>query len=628
MKPLLTPEEARALDAATQAAGTPAAALMERAGAAVARSCLDLMGGAYGRRVVVTCGKGSNGGDGLVAARHLARAGVRVAVFADAAPGGAGEMRDRLERETGVFVRPLEPAGMRRQLERADAAVDAIAGTGLRGAPDASWAAAIDVLNASGLPIVAVDIPSGVDGATGAVPGAAIRAELTVTFGAAKVGAALLPGAELAGAIRVVDIGFDQDAMAATAWLTEPDDVAAVLPPRPLDGHKKKSGTLVVVAGSRAMTGAARLVARAAMRAGAGYVVVALPASILPVVQASLTEAVFLPLPETDAGSIAPEAVDAVVSAAGEAHAVAIGPGLTRHPATASFVREVVRISPVPLVVDADALNAFEADATSLADRKVEAVLTPHEGELARLLGREASVDRLADARGLAEQTRAVALVKGTRTVVVEPGGTRAREPDGFDRARDRGDRRRPDRRDRRPARPGRRAVRRRLGGCLPPWARRARRRRPHGRRHGRRRRRRPPARCDRARGGRAMTETRFRPTTVEVDLGAIRHNAAALKPADAELMAVVKANAYGHGAVAVAGAALEGGATWCGVALVEEGLELRTAGIEAPILVLSEFPPGAEAVALAHRLTPSVLLARRARAPRGGGVAVRRRCT
>jgi ADP-dependent NAD(P)H-hydrate dehydratase / NAD(P)H-hydrate epimerase len=431
MKPLLTPEEARALDAATQAAGTPAAALMERAGGAVARSSLDLTGGAYGRRVVVACGKGSNGGDGFVAARHLARVGVRVAVFADDATGTAADMRGRLERETGVRARPLEPSGLRRQLERADAAVDAIAGTGLRGAPDASWAAAIDALNDSGLPVVAVDIPSGVDGATGAVPGAAVRAELTVAFGAAKIGTALLPGAELAGTIRVVDIGFDEDAMASTAWLAEPSDVAAVLPARSLGGQKKMSGTLVVVAGSRAMTGAARLVARAAMRVGAGYVVVALPASILPVVQADLTEAVYLPLPETDAGSIAPEAVDAVVSAAGDAHAVAIGPGLTRHPSTVSFVREVVRTSPAPLVVDADALNAFEADATSLADRKADAVLTPHGGELARLLGHEPSVDRLAEARGLAEQTRAVALVKGTRTVVVEPGGTARVNPTG-----------------------------------------------------------------------------------------------------------------------------------------------------------------------------------------------------
>jgi NAD(P)H-hydrate epimerase len=431
MKPLLTPDEARALDAATQVSGTPAGVLMERAGAAVARSCLDLLGGAYGRRAVVACGKGNNGGDGFVAARHLARTGVRVEVFADETSGLAGDMRDRLVREADVRVRPLDPDGLTRALARADVGIDAIAGTGLRGAPDGAWASAIEAMNASGLPIVAVDIPSGVDGATGAAPGAAIDAELTVTFGAPKVGVALLPGAELAGAIRVVDIGFDADAMHASAWLTEPDDVVAVLPERPLEGHKKTSGTVVVVAGSRAMTGAARLVARAAMRVGAGYVVVALPASILPVVQTDLTEAVFLPVAETKDGTIAPDAVDAVIEAASSAHAVAIGPGLSRDPATASFVHEVVRTSPVPLVVDADALNAFASDAGAIADRKAEAVLTPHGGELARLLGREPSADRLADARALADAARAVALVKGTRTVIVDHAGTAHVNPTG-----------------------------------------------------------------------------------------------------------------------------------------------------------------------------------------------------
>src|SRR5512133_1435325 len=147
MKPLLTPDEARALDAATQAAGTSAAVLIERAGAEVARSCLDLLGGAYGRRVVVACGKGNNGGDGFVTARHLARAGVRVSVFADDTGGVAGEMRDRFARETDVHTRSLDPEAMSRALSRADLAVDAIAGTGLRGAPDGAWAAAIHTLN-------------------------------------------------------------------------------------------------------------------------------------------------------------------------------------------------------------------------------------------------------------------------------------------------------------------------------------------------------------------------------------------------------------------------------------------------------------------------------------------------
>jgi NAD(P)H-hydrate epimerase len=252
-----------------------------------------------------------------------------------------------------------------------------------------------------------------------------------VTFGAPKLGVALLPGAAFAGAIEVVDIGFDDDAMQASAWLTEPGDVAGVLPARPLDGHKRTSGSVVVVAGSRAMTGAARLVARAAMRVGAGYVVVALPASILPVVQADLTEAVFLPVAETADGSISPEAVDAVIDAASGAHAVAIGPGLSRDAGTASFVREVVRTSPVPLVVDADALNAFASEAGLIADRKADVVLTPHEGELARLLGRELSTDRLADARAVAEAARAVALVKGTRTVIVDRSGVAHVNPTG-----------------------------------------------------------------------------------------------------------------------------------------------------------------------------------------------------
>jgi NAD(P)H-hydrate epimerase len=281
----------------------------------------------------------------------------------------------------------------------------------------------IERINGAGVRVVAVDVPSGVNASTGEVPGAAVRAEATVTFGAPKVGLVLLPGAEHAGAIEVVDIGFDDDAMQPSAWLTEPSDVAGVLPPRPLDGQKRTSGSVVVVAGSRAMTGAARLVSRAAMRVGAGYVVVALPASIMPVVQTDVTEAVFLPVAETSAGSISPDAVDAVIDAASKAHAVAIGPGLSRDAGTASFIREVVRTSPVPLVVDADALNAFADDAGAIADRKAEAVLTPHGGELARLLGREPAADRIADARALADASHAVSLVKGHRTVVVDQAG-------------------------------------------------------------------------------------------------------------------------------------------------------------------------------------------------------------
>jgi NAD(P)H-hydrate epimerase len=279
MKPVLTPAEAAELDRVTQAAGTPADVLMERAGTAVSRACLDLLGGAYGRRAVVVCGKGNNGGDGLVAARHLHRAGVRVRVFlleaaSDLREPAAGNAA-RLGRETDVHVRAFEPAALAHAVSRADVVVDAIFGTGFRGAPDDTWAEAIDTINRGDAPIVAVDIPSGVDGATGSVAGVAVRADLTVTFGAAKLGVAVLPGAEFAGDVRVVDIGYAAETMPINAALTEPSDVVSVLPPRAVDAHKRASGTLVVVAGSRTMTGAVKLVARGAGRAGAGYIIVA-----------------------------------------------------------------------------------------------------------------------------------------------------------------------------------------------------------------------------------------------------------------------------------------------------------------------------------------------------------------
>ncbi len=434
MKPLLTPTEAGELDRATQEAGTPAAVLMERAGAAVARACLDLLGGGYGRRAAVVCGKGNNGGDGLVAARYLARAGVGTSVFllepGDALREPAAANHARLLAETDVRIRPFDVAALLHELERADVAVDAVFGTGFRGAPDDDWAEAIDALNTGAAPIVAVDIASGVDGGTGAVAGVAVRADLTVTFGAAKLGSMLLPGADYAGDVRVVDIGFDDAAVPITTALTEPSDLAAALPARPVDGHKRASGTLVIVAGSRSMTGAARLVARAAARAGAGYVVVAAPRSIVPVIQVEIEEAVFLPLAETATGTVSEESLGSVLEVLSDAHALAIGPGLSRSPDVRLLVRELVRLSPVPTVIDADALNAFTGDAGALGDRSAEAVLTPHRGELQRLVGRSLG-DAVTEARGLAAQSDAVALVKGTRTVIAEPGGAVRVNPTG-----------------------------------------------------------------------------------------------------------------------------------------------------------------------------------------------------
>lgn len=437
MKPVLTPEEAGALDRATQDAGIPAEILMERAGRAVARAAVDLVGGVYGRRAVVVCGKGNNGGDGLVAARHLARWGMRVVVVA---VEGTAALREpaatNLRRlgEVGVRVRDWSSPTLAHELARADVAIDAIFGTGFRGFPEEGWAEAIDDLNAGRAPVVAVDIPSGVNGGTGAVEGAAVRAELTVAFGAAKVGAVLLPGAEFAGAVRVADIGFPEELVRAEVFLVEPADVAAWLPVRPVETHKRATGVLVVVAGSRGMTGAPALVAEAAGRVGAGLVTVAATTEILPMIQANLTEATFLPLASTERGTVAGDALDAVLDVLGRAHALAIGPGLTTDEETAAFVRDLVRASPIPMVIDADALNAFSGRATDLAERKADAVLTPHVGEFSRLAGvgvRDLEADRLGHVRALARDADAIVLLKGSRTIVADPGGVVRINPTG-----------------------------------------------------------------------------------------------------------------------------------------------------------------------------------------------------
>ena len=430
MRPVLTPEEAGTLDRETQARGVAAEVLMERAGRAVARAARELAGGSYGRRAVVVCGKGNNGGDGLVAARHLGRWGVRTTVVLledpDELREPAASSARQLADVPSIRVRTFDERGLRRELARADVAVDAIFGTGFRGMPEDEWASAIAGLNEADAPIVAVDIPSGVNGATGLVEGEAVRAHLTVSFGAPKLGTVLMPGAEHAGVLRVVDIGFPDDLVRARAWLTEPSDVAAWLPTRDTDTHKRASGVLVVVAGSRAMTGAARLIARAAGRVGAGLIIVAAPEGSMPAIQAGLTEPTFLPLPETADGTVAVEAVEPLLDRLQSADALAIGPGLTTESETVAFVRDTVRRSPIPLVLDADGLNAFTGDGAALGDRQADAVLTPHVGEFTRLTGvkpRDLDADRPAHVRRLASQTNAVALLKGSRTVIADPDG-------------------------------------------------------------------------------------------------------------------------------------------------------------------------------------------------------------
>jgi NAD(P)H-hydrate epimerase len=360
----------RAIDAA---APEPVEVLVERAGAAVARAAVRLLGGTYGRRVVVIAGKGNNGNDGRAAARRLSRRGAQV-----------------------VVVNPQAPA-----LPAADLVIDAAFGTGFRG----EWSAPETTA-----PVLAVDIPSGVDGLTGAAAGPVLAAECTVTFAALKPGLLFPPGRELAGSVELVDIGLPVSG--AATHLVEQADVRGWMPCRPVAAHKWRAA-LWVVAGSPEMIGAAHLVARAAQRAGAGMVRLSSPGVTGD--PAAPTEAVLRPLPFGWA--------DHVLGEAERFGAMVVGPGLGRSEPVVGQVRELVSKAPKPLVVDGDGLFALAGGEAMLAGRTEPTILTPHDGEYAHLTGHPPGRDRLAAARELAASCGSVVLLKGPTTVVADPAG-------------------------------------------------------------------------------------------------------------------------------------------------------------------------------------------------------------
>ncbi len=397
MQPLLTPTEMAEADRRAIAAGTPVTTLMERAGRAVAWEVRRVLGGTYGHRAVVVCGKGNNGGDGLIAARVLRGWGIRCEVFELASHTDGG----------GPDVETVLAA-----LDRADVLVDAMYGTGFTGSLDGA-AAAVAVRSAT-CTTVAVDIPSGVDGLTGATTGPAVRATSTVTFAARKPGTCFEPGRRHAGDVRVVDIGIDVGVPAQ--HVIEARDVAEWVVPRPPDAHKWSSG-LLVVGGSAGMTGAPVLVGEAAMRSGAGIVWCVVPGSA---VTSATTELVVKHAPSTDDGALASLPRE-VVDSLGRFRAAAVGPGLGTAVETRGAVHALMAALTVPCVLDADGLNAFAGEAESLRARPAATVLTPHAGEYERLLGTPVGPDRLDAARRLADATGTVVLLKGPGTVIAEP---------------------------------------------------------------------------------------------------------------------------------------------------------------------------------------------------------------
>lgn len=383
MQPVVTVEEMRAVDAEAQATVSEET-LIERAGTAVAVHALRLLGGAYGRRVVVVAGKGSNGADGKVAAARLSRRGARVTVLS------AAEAPER-----------IGPRGT------VDLVVDAAFGTGFHGEYTAP---SVPV----GVPVLAVDIPSGVDGDTGVAHGAPLRADVTVTFAARKPGLLQGDGPLLAGRVEVADIGLDVSR--ARIAMVEDADVATLLPARDRAAHKWQSA-VAVVAGSPGMTGAAGLCALGAYRAGAGMVRLGAPGAEPDAV--AVSEAVSTPLP-------ADGWAEPALAMAERCRALVVGPGLGRAPATAGEVRRLLAGFAGTAVVDADGLYALGTGAevaAALGEAAGPVVCTPHDGEFARLTGAAPGPDRIGDTRAAAAALGCVMLLKGPTTVVADPSG-------------------------------------------------------------------------------------------------------------------------------------------------------------------------------------------------------------
>jgi NAD(P)H-hydrate epimerase len=420
LDPLYTAREMGAVDRwAIDERGVPGLELMEAAGAALAR---ETARSAAEGPIRVLCGKGNNGGDGLVAARHLRATGFDVDVLL-LWPAGelSGDAAANLERLEGGH-RELDAGDAAAALAGSGAIVDAIFGTGFSGEPRDPAAAAIRAANEAGAPVVACDIASGVDAASGEAAEIAIDADLTVTFHGAKLGHRIAPGKWRTGDLVVAPIGIPDGAPIAPAGGSISRRVLGLAPRRGQESTKFASGEVLVVGGSRGLTGAVCMASLAAIRCGAGYATALVPASLEDIFEVKLTEVMSVGL-DDDGGALTAAAAEAVLERSERAACVVLGPGIGRAAGTRELVRDLAGRIASPLLIDADGLNALGTDLGLLAGREEPTVLTPHAGELGRLLDRpsgEVGAHRLACAREAAEAAGAVVVLKGDDTLVAQ----------------------------------------------------------------------------------------------------------------------------------------------------------------------------------------------------------------
>ncbi|MFZ5651701.1 MAG: NAD(P)H-hydrate dehydratase [Bacillota bacterium] len=441
----VTAQEMREIDyKAITGFGIPGIVLMENAGRRTVEAVLEKAGDVQGKTVTIFAGKGNNGGDGLVVARHLFNMGADVNVLLLESPEkitGDAAINLSIWKKMGQKVYTVTQKddfnAVRLFLVRTDVVIDAIYGTGFKGKVSDCAGRIIEAINASRKTVIAVDVPSGLEVDTGNVNGPCVRANLTVTFGLPKIGLLLEPGAGYAGELRVADISLplsllDDDQLKNN--LLDRQLVKSWLPFRPNSSHKGDYGRVLVIAGSRGMAGAACLASGAAARSGAGLVTLVVPEAVYNPVAAGLTEVMVVPAPDTSEGTLSRKAVPVIRAMLDRADVMALGPGISGNAETQEAVREIVSISTIPFVLDADGLNALSGQTGILKKVKAPAVLTPHPGEMGRLTGLSSGAvqqDRLNLARWWSSKWGAVLVLKGARSLVACPDGTVYINPSG-----------------------------------------------------------------------------------------------------------------------------------------------------------------------------------------------------
>jgi NAD(P)H-hydrate epimerase len=423
--------------------GIPTLLLMENAALGIIHIVEDVIGAVRNKRITIVSGKGNNGGDGIAAARQLHNRGARVQVYLLSEPAalkGDAATNLGIALKMGIDIQSkgmYDMQGLRIVLNHSNVIIDAIFGTGLSAHVKGEEKEIIELINSCNQPRVSVDIPSGINSDTGEVMGAAIKADTTVTFGIPKRGHILYPGCEFTGKLHIADISIPEAAVKKESiylhLLTE-DDMRGLISPRPADSHKGSFGHVLVIAGSIGKSGAGAMTSLAGLRTGAGLLTLATPESVQHIVAEKLTEVMTCPLAETGEKTIASSAAEKILGLSEDKEVIAIGPGLTTHKDTAALVRRLIKDTEVPIIIDADALNALSDHTEILKERRYPAILTPHPGEMGRLTGKstaEVQKDRIGVSRGFATEYGVYLILKGAHTVIAEPSGEVYLSPTG-----------------------------------------------------------------------------------------------------------------------------------------------------------------------------------------------------